>query len=203
MITTAADYYGLLYKIQDRNAPSLAVLLPSDEKIYEIDLNTRTIEQPNTIIVANDHLAEIIYFKCHRYFQNIDLATTTGVIEYISADGHSYMYPIPFYDVNTCSVVNPETNEEEDFILFPWVIDRGATAQSGQVQFSIRFYRLGPEGKQMQYNLNLLPSKVEIVQGLRSDLDLEEAENVLANYAETVLGYLKNASDIGVFWLDV
>lgn len=113
------------------------------------------------------------------------------------------MYPIPFYDVNTCSVVNPETNEEEDFILFPWAIDRGATAQSGQVQFSIRFYRLGPEGKQMQYNLNLLPSKVEIVQGLRSDLDLKEAENVLANYAETVLGYLKNASDIGVFWLDV
>ena len=55
----------------------------------------------------------------------------------------------------------------------------------------------------MQYNLNLLPSKVEIVQGLRSDLDLKEAENVLANYAETVLGYLKNASDIGVFWLDV
>ena len=34
MITTAEDYYGLLYKVQDKNAPSIAVLLPTDEKIY-------------------------------------------------------------------------------------------------------------------------------------------------------------------------
>lgn len=203
MITTAEDYYKLLYKIQDKNAPSLATLLPSDEKIYEIDLNTRMIEKPNTIIVSRDHLAEIIYFKCPRYFQSIDLATTTGVIEYISADGHSYMYPIPFYDVNTLSTHNPETNEEEDFILFPWAIDSGATRESGTVSFAIRFYRLGPEGRNIIYNLNLIPSTLDIVRGMRSELDTEEMENTLAKYAETVLGYLRDASDVGVFWLDV
>jgi hypothetical protein len=34
MITTAKEYYENLLLIQDQNPPSLAVLLPSDEKIY-------------------------------------------------------------------------------------------------------------------------------------------------------------------------
>lgn len=37
MITTAKEYYENLYRIQDKNPPSLAVLLPHDERIYEVN----------------------------------------------------------------------------------------------------------------------------------------------------------------------
>ena len=46
MITTPQEYYDLLYRIQDENKPTLALLLPSDEKIFEIDLKTRKIDAP-------------------------------------------------------------------------------------------------------------------------------------------------------------
>ena len=63
MITTPKEYYDLLYRIQDENKPSLAVLLPSNEKIYEIDMNSRKIEAPKYLSVELDHRAETIYFK--------------------------------------------------------------------------------------------------------------------------------------------
>ena len=39
MITTAAEYEKYLSQIYDVNPPTLAVLLPSSEPIYKIDLN--------------------------------------------------------------------------------------------------------------------------------------------------------------------
>ena len=106
MITTAEDYYGLLYKVQDKNAPSIAVLLPTDEKIYEVDLDTRQIEAPEYVSVSSDHLAEVIYFKCPRFYDGVDLAETTCVIEYVNAEGKAYFYPVPFFDVSTYSTYN-------------------------------------------------------------------------------------------------
>lgn len=203
MITTASDYYGLLYRIQDKNAPSLAVLLPSDENVYNIDLNKRVADAPDFISVSKDHLAEIIYFKCPRFYDNIDLATTVGVIEYVNAKGEPFIYPIPFYDVSTLSKYNAETKEEEDYILFPWAVDGGATAAAGTLTFAIRFYKLNGSGTNIIYNLNLLPSTTKVLEGLSSKLDYKEYDDTLAQYSETVLGYLKNASEIGVFWLDV
>ena len=84
MITSAQEYYSKLYQIQDENPPTLALLLPSDERIYEINLNARTIEAPEYLSVETDHYAEAIYFKMPRYFDGIDLTTKTAVIQPIS-----------------------------------------------------------------------------------------------------------------------
>ena len=204
MITTAEDYYGLLYKVQDKNAPSIAVLLPTDEKIYEVDLDTRQIEAPEYVSVSSDHLAEVIYFKCPRFYDGVDLAETTCVIEYINAKGKAYFYPVPFFDVSTYSTYNPETLEEEPHILFPWAIDSSVCAAAGKVQFAIRFYQLGgKDGTKLEYNISTLPAETSVLEGLASDLDYEEYTDTLKAYGETVLQYLKNASDVGVFWLDV
>ena len=40
------EYNANLGLVQDANYPSQALLLPKDEFIYEIDLNTRTIKAP-------------------------------------------------------------------------------------------------------------------------------------------------------------
>ena len=43
MITNANEYYQELYRIQDHNFPLKAVLVPSDERIYNVDLSTRKV----------------------------------------------------------------------------------------------------------------------------------------------------------------
>lgn len=203
MITQAKDYYDFLYRIQDVNAPSLATLLPKEENIYEVDLESRKVEAPEFISVTSDHMSETIYFKCPRFYENVDLATTVGVIEYINANGDPYIYAIPYYDVETFSRYDKSTLEEENYILFPWVVDGAATAAAGPLTFALRFYKLTPGGDFIQYNLNTLPSTTTVQQGLNSNLNYEEYNDSLATYAEKALAYVKQASDIGVFWTDL
>jgi hypothetical protein len=101
MITTPQEYYSKLYLIQDTNKPSVAILAPSDEKIYNIDLSTRKIESPDFLSIKKDHMAETIYFTVDRYYDNIDLLETTCVVQYINADKEARIYAVPFYDITT------------------------------------------------------------------------------------------------------
>lgn len=60
MITTPQDYNSKLHLINNANKPSVAVLLPSDEKIYNINLSERKIEAPEYLSIEKDHYAETI-----------------------------------------------------------------------------------------------------------------------------------------------
>ena len=80
MITTPEEYIAKLYLIQNNNLPTVALLLPSDETIYNIDLNSRTIEAPEFLSTETDHFAETIYFKVDRYFDNMDSTKTICII---------------------------------------------------------------------------------------------------------------------------
>ena len=101
MITTPKEYYDKLWQIQSENAPTLAILLPSAERIYNIDLNKRTIDAPEYLSVSEDHNAETIYFKVDRFFDNVDLSNTVCIIQYVNALGEERVYAVPFYDVET------------------------------------------------------------------------------------------------------
>lgn len=103
MITTVEEYNAKLGLIQDANYPSQALLLPKDEFIYEIDLNTRTIQAPIFLGVEKDHTAETIYFITDRFFCGMDLANTSCLIQYVNALGEGRFFPVPFYDVTTYS----------------------------------------------------------------------------------------------------
>ena len=142
MITDSKEYLGLLYKIQDENPPSVAVLAPAYEPFIEIDWATRTINAPEYISVKSDHRSETVFFKMGRYYDTVDLSRMCGIIQYINAAGEGRVYNIPFYDVDTCS--------DENMILFPWVIEGEATKAAGEIQFSIRFYELDTSGSYLQ-----------------------------------------------------
>ena len=45
MIISTEDYYKYLTYIQSNNRPTIAIL-PSSEKVYNIDLKTRQIDAP-------------------------------------------------------------------------------------------------------------------------------------------------------------
>lgn len=194
MITTPKEYYDLLYRIQDENKPSLAVLLPSDEKIYEIDMNSRKIEAPKYLSVELDHRAETIYFKVGRYYDNIDLANMTCVVQYINAKGEGRVYPVPFYDV--------ETYADENMMLFPWCIDGEATKASGNVTYSVRFYDIDESATYMRYNMSTLPSKSEVLHGISSKTDIDDSNDYLLSFKDQILAQLKKVSEYDLYWID-
>ena len=202
MMTERPEYLDLLYKIQDENKPSLAILLPGEEKIYNVDMANRKIEAPEFLSVETDHRSEVIYFRTGRYFDSIDLTNTIGIIQYINADNEGRVYAIPYYDVDTLS----ETNE----IIFPWEIDGEATKTAGDVKYSIRFYVLDSNRvvKKLVYNLSTLASTSKVLHGIKIDpKELEANEdptnnkNYAATYLEQILEVSKKIADKDVYWI--
>lgn len=221
MITDPNDYNSLLYKISDDNVQNSAILLPrigdslviGEEPLYEIDLNLRKIKAPDFIGVRGDHDAEIIYFKCARYFDATDLASCVCVIQYVNAvrsrqypNGEGYLYVVPFKDITTL--------ENSDEMIIPWVISRKATSAIGDVQFSVRFYKVtnkevgaqDDSDREITYSLSTQPAKTRVYQsinnnipdGIDSDYTLtpDDVSDLLAQ-----INKLKGAYE--VFWIDL
>lgn len=166
MITTPRDYYNLYHRIQSENAPSLAILLPTDEKIYNVDLNSRVVEAPEYLGVERDHRAEVIYFKVNRFYDFFDLTQSVCVIQYINALGESRAYVVPYYDIDTLSGHDETEGEQDDIMLFPWIIDQETTKVRGPIEFNIKFYKLNDVGSQYLYNLSTLSAKSQILAGI-------------------------------------
>lgn len=173
MITVNNDYLELLHKVQDPNRQDTIIQLPPDEPIYEIDLNTRSISAPKILSVEYDHNAETIYFSVDRFYDNVDLSTMFCVVEYQNANPEvakgGYFYPVPYFDITT--------KAKENKMLFQWAIEGPATAYSGMVTFSIKFYKISTitvdaiDGTSQtkyvyDYVLKTVPSKSEVLHGL-------------------------------------
>lgn len=175
MITTPAEYFANLYQIQENNPPRIAVL-PTAETIHEINLDTREIDSPKFLSVAHDHQSETIYFKVDRYYDYMDLSTTTCIVQYVNANNESRIYVVPFYDTMTCSL--------EKKMLLPWCIDGSATAAAGPVQYSIRFYKVHSNKESFAYSLNTKTATSEVLHGM--DITKEDPDNIYDISADAV-----------------
>lgn len=173
MITARDDYLDLLYRVQDPNRQDKIIKLPADEPIYEVDLDTRKIGAPKFLSVEYDHNAETIYFRVDRFYDNVDLSTMFCVVQYQNANPDKsrggYIYPVPYFDITT--------EAEDNKMLFQWAIEGPATAYSGKVTFSIKFYKISSitidsadghstELKVYDYVLNTQSSTSEVLHGL-------------------------------------
>jgi hypothetical protein len=132
MRVTAQEYNANLHLIHSNNPPTFA-LLPTAERIYKIDLNTREVEAPEIMGVVTDHNAETIYFEVDRFVDYVDLSTSSCVITYVNAKGDYGIYVVPFYDIYT--------KADEAKILLPWCLDYKVTKYEGTVTFALRFFR--------------------------------------------------------------
>lgn len=174
MITSAYEYLSHLQEIQNINLRKERLNIPEEEPVYEIDLNTRTIETPTFLSVETDHTAETIFFKVDRYFDTVDLAESTCIIQYVNAKGKSYIYAVPIYDTQTLAA--------EGKMLIPWTIQGPATVAAGTIKYAIRFYHIHKEPITIQngneisdiekynyyfdYIINTIPSTSRILSGL-------------------------------------
>ena len=199
MVTNSQEYADKLWQLQNNSPTTKAVLLPGDETIYEVDLDARTIAVPKFLSVAKDHQAETVYFQFDRYYDRIDLTTKCCVIQYVNAAGNSYIYPVPYYDV--------ETLEPFGKVIIPWCIQGAATEKAGTIKFAISFYSVDANHK-INYCLNTLVASGEILNGQNTNelSDYIEAQVTLDSDLLTLLQSLEtlaNSHELAVYWLDV
>ena len=193
MITTPQEYYAKLHLIQDTNKPMVAVLAPSDERIYNIDLSTRKIESPDFLSIEKDHMAETIYFTVDRYYDNIDLLETTCIVQYINANKEARIYAVPFFDVTTF----------EGKILFPWCIEGEATKAAGTVQYSFKFYHTfkGENDEVLfDFNLNTMAATSRVLTGL-DVANKDETYDYVASEIEAALARVDLATKLDIEWI--
>ena len=214
-VVTAKEYFSNLFRIQDENPPSLALLLPSSERTYFIDLNTRSLPKvPEILGVERDHESEVIYFVTNRYFDYMDLTETVCLIKYINADNESHYYAVPFYDIHTPNQdreIEADDNAESQFnphaelMMFPWVINGSVVKKAGPVSFSFNFYKVDDEGEgRLIYSLSTVPAKSKVLRGIEEEkFDPSYYDPKLVPY-ETLVARIKDIEDAwaaGMYWL--
>lgn len=213
MITNSEEYLDFLTKIQN-GTPTYELRIPSDEPIYEVDLNSRIINAPAFLSVETDHDAELIYFSIDRYFENIDLLTCTGLVLFKNAKNEEYAYLIPAYDITT----------QPNKIIFGWNIQGAVTKYSGNVQFAFKFFKLGEKfdeesasfKKILEFDLNTRIAKSQILSGWASISQAKPSElnvpdiiidnDILESIADlkVVANELKELQqEMQIFWVDV
>lgn len=188
---TCLAEYGKLYRRRSDYISPLPI--PSNEPIMKIDLNQRTIEAPEFLSVQYDHYAETVFFIIDRYFDSVDLATKTCIVQYKNALNEDRIFIVPYYD----------TTYEENKIVFPWCISGEATKAPGSIEFSVRFYEVDVDNRQFLYNLNTQPVKSKILHGMATtipeeycSLDIQFEQEVLDRLARVERAY-------NLYWLEV
>ena len=156
MITGSAEYKEYLKQLSDSyNPPNILIRIPADEHIYNIDWKNRSVEAPNFLGVEADHESEIIFFEMNRYYDNMDLSTCIGMIQFKNAKHEEYLYIIPAYD----------TLSSPGKIIFGWNIQSPVTKYGGTVQFSFKFFKIDKTSGELLYELNTLVAKTKVLIG--------------------------------------
>ena len=202
------NFTSLLYKIQqDSSSSDVApetIVIPTSQKLYEVDLSTRTISGPETLSVQSDHYAETVYFLVDRYYDNMDLSRTNCVVQYV-ANGESYVYAVPFCDVTTY----------EGKMIIPWTISLSATKNSGTIRYFIKFYlvesiyEVGEENAKFTYSLNTLPATSTVLRTLSADNFISEDEvlgidlQMPERYLELVDIFAHMVDNSTIYWNEV
>ena len=181
MITGSAEYKQYLANIANSyDPPNILIRIPVNEPIYQIDLNTRTVEVPKFLGVEADHDAEVIFFMMDRYYDNVDLADCIGVVQFKNARSEEYMYVIPAYDVKTIP----------NKMIFGWNIQSPVTKYGGNVQFSFKFFKVDKTSGELLYELNTLVVRTRVLSGWANKDGLNH------NYLTYPIEYIISDNDI-------
>lgn len=201
-----------LYEIQKNNPPKMASI-PYAEDYIEVDWRTRSIGERDILSTARDHKAENLYFIMDRYWDYMDLSTTTCVISYktFPADpkkqGVTGLYAVPYYDIYTHKAT-PGTLEKDKMVI-PWCIDGRVTQDEAEVEYAIRFYRVDADGKKILYNISTMPNVGKVLYGLNVQPNgLEDAGDLAGDYDiassmyEHFTDEIRKLNQQDIFWIE-
>ena len=124
MITGSEEYKQFLASIASSyNPPTIRMRVPTEEPVYKIDLNSRSVEAPEILGVEADHEADLIYFIVDRFFDSVDLSNCICMVQFRNAKHEEYYYVIPYYD----------TDSIRGKMIFAWDIQSPVTKYAGVV----------------------------------------------------------------------
>lgn len=217
-ITSLED---LLFDIQEHtddngvHYPQITNLLPADgQEVYNIDLDTRIVDAPEILSVQFDHNAEVVYFRCPRYHDNMDLASAVCLIQYKNAPHvnefgktvqDAGFYWVPYYDIFQYEEDPENPGHLIPTMLIPWAIGGLATKYAGTVTYSIRFYKMAEDGKTYIYSLATRPKTGEVLHGFDYTLDelgvfeSEQSDVVYKSYNDLKLAMEESTT----YWVKV
>lgn len=195
------NYKNLLAEISNAAMASHSdvIAVPSNKQLYNIDLNTRKIEAPEVLSIQSEHYAETVYFLVDRYYDNMDLAQTNCVIQYV-INGQAYIYTVPFCDITTY----------ENKMIIPWSISISATQSAGIIKFFLRFYLIAEQtivngdasNAEFSYSLSTLPAQSKILSTLpQEDFD-KEGQYVVSELSILVDSLTKQVDNSVVYWIE-
>ena len=146
--------------------PEYYTKLPLDEKMADIDGNSRKINIPLQLQtcagIENDHMAESIMFLIDRYQDGQDLTNAQIWIQWKTEDGSAGdNVVVPHIDIDF----------QQNKIRFPWPLTSDVTSNPGNIEFSVVFFMKDENNSNdIVYRYSTLPSKIRIEPALRADL---------------------------------
>ena len=170
MIVSPQEYKRLLNSLTNPNNFANMIQIPAEEYNYEIDLKKREIEAPEFLSVTSEHNAEILWFKANRFFDNIDLATSTCWIQFVNAQGDELFCAVPV-------IVGLERYGNES-ILIPWPVGHEVTKKAGNIKFSFQFFKLSEDSLRFLYLINTKPANSKVLQGMLFDANMFDSEEI-------------------------
>ena len=174
-------YYGYMKDFynkaaQDPNRKGYKfVMMPIDEDVFGINLNTRTISVPAAFSriggVQADQMAELVIFETDRYFDYMDLANTLIYVQ--------WQLPNANQTTGATFIDMIDLESKPGKIRFAWPLHNVITKYDGIVKFSVRFYLMTEEedadGKiqnKLAYSLNTLETSFAIKPALNPSADV-------------------------------
>lgn len=169
--------------------PIKYLMLPLDEPCLEVNANTRTIDIPADFkkygaSVQGDVIAETLFLRIDRFFDSMDFLETDAYIQWKLKDGTEGASKIPYVDY--------ESEHNVGKLILVWPLTGAITAQSGTVQFSLRF--LKKSGSDIVYSWNTIPATITIQQALNPEVNYAEFDDA-ASLFELAISNSKHTSD--------
>lgn len=220
MKVSLQEYESLIGQLKDPNYFTKYPLIPSDETVYEIDLDARTVSAPKFVGVEDDHAVEIIWFKADRFFGNIDLFESTIIVRYTNANGNNFVSlvsPMVITDnktnssnqtpselyANSDNLIGVDEHGSEK-IFIPWVISNSATVKSGTLSFAFQFFKLNGNHTDFEYILNTQVGKTSILSSFLGKQKSEIEINPEPGLLDQILNqYSQIAKEYDIYWIEV
>ena len=153
---------------------------------FTVDPITRSIKAGNptkSMLIQYDHNSEVFTFEMPRYVDGHDMTLCNRVeIHYININSTNRQQTSGVYEVEDFKV----SEDDENIILWSWVISRNATMFVGPLNFAFRFACL--DGTTIDYAWNTSPyTGITVSSGIyNGEAVIEEYSDILEQWEHKI-----------------